>query len=132
VHFVNRSGCALDSGSGWPGFFAYSTNYLIELDGGIIVDVEATPAYRTDEVNATQTMIERVEERFDVKPQRLVGIPRMGLGPCSVGWSRISTSHRIFRSGINRNATTAHSLVQTLPLTLTITAINVLAVNDGE
>lgn len=38
-----------------------------------IVDVEAIPAYRTDEVNATKTMIDRVEERFDMKPERLVG-----------------------------------------------------------
>ncbi len=53
---------------GGPAFFAYSTNYLIDLDTGIIVDVEATRALRTDEVNATRTMIDRVEERFDLKP----------------------------------------------------------------
>jgi transposase len=58
---------------GGPAFYAYSTNYLVDLDAGIIVDVEATPAYRTDEVNATKTMIDRVEERFDMKPERLVG-----------------------------------------------------------
>ena len=29
---------------GGPAFYAYSTNYLIDLDAGIIVDVEATPA----------------------------------------------------------------------------------------
>jgi IS5 family transposase len=31
---------------GGPAFYAYSTNYLIDLRAGIIVDVEATPAYR--------------------------------------------------------------------------------------
>jgi transposase len=31
---------------GGPAFYAYSTNYLIDLDAGIIVDVEATPALR--------------------------------------------------------------------------------------
>lgn len=31
--------------------FAYSTNYLMDVDAGMIVDVEPTPAYRTDEVN---------------------------------------------------------------------------------
>jgi hypothetical protein len=43
------------------GRYAYSTNYLIDLDAGIILDVEATPAHRTHEVQSTKTMIERVE-----------------------------------------------------------------------
>ena len=46
---------------GGPAFYAYSTNYLIDTKAGVIVDVEATPAYRTDEVNATRTMVDRVE-----------------------------------------------------------------------
>lgn len=58
---------------GGPAFYAYSTNYLIDVDAGIIVDVEASPARRTDEVNATRIMVERVEERFDLKPTRLIG-----------------------------------------------------------
>jgi hypothetical protein len=58
---------------GGPAFFAYSTNYLIDLDAGIIMDVEATPAHRTQEVESTKTMVQRVEERFDIKPNRLVG-----------------------------------------------------------
>jgi transposase len=67
-----------DPGARWtavdgPAFYAYSTNYLIDVQAGIIVDVEATPTLRTAEVNATRTMIERVEERFDLKPKRLIG-----------------------------------------------------------
>lgn len=58
---------------GGPAFYAYSTNYLVDTEAGVIVDVEATPAYRPDEVNATRTMIDRVEDRFDIKPQRLIG-----------------------------------------------------------
>lgn len=58
---------------GGPAFYAYSTNYLVDVEAGIIVDVEATAAFRTEEVNATRTMIDRVEERFDVKPTRLIG-----------------------------------------------------------
>ena len=54
---------------GGPAFYAYSTNYLIDLDAGVIVDVEATPAHRTDEVDSTRIMIERVEKRFDLKPK---------------------------------------------------------------
>ena len=58
---------------GGPPFYAYSTNYLIDLDAGIIVDVQATPAHRTQEVDATKVMIDRVQKRFDLKPIRLVG-----------------------------------------------------------
>jgi hypothetical protein len=58
---------------GGPAFYAYSTNYLVDVDAGIIVDVEATPAFRTDEVNATRTMIDRVEAQFNLKPTRLIG-----------------------------------------------------------
>jgi transposase len=66
---------------GGPAFYAYSTNYLIDLEAGIIVDVEATPAYRIDEVNSTKTMIDRVEDRFDMKPDRLVGDTAYGVAP---------------------------------------------------
>ena len=70
---------------GGPAFFADSTNYLIDLQAGIIVDVEATPAHRTQEVNSTKTMIDRVEERFDLKPKRLVGDTAYGTAPM-LGW----------------------------------------------
>ena len=68
---------------GGPAFYAYSTNYLVDVQAGIIVDVEATPALRTDEVNATRTMLERVEERFDLKPERLIGDMAYGAAPSS-------------------------------------------------
>jgi transposase len=66
---------------GGPAFFAYSTNYLIDVDAGIIVDVEATPAARTAEVRATRKMIERVEREFGVKPKRLIGDTGYGAAP---------------------------------------------------
>ena len=56
-----------------PAFFAYSTNYLIDLDHAVIVDVEATTAVRQAEVTAAKTMIMRAEERFDLYPERLAG-----------------------------------------------------------
>jgi transposase len=68
-----------------PGFYGYSTNYLMDTDAGIIVDVEATQAYRPAEVQATRTMIERVEERFDIKPQRLIGDTAYGTAEI-LGW----------------------------------------------
>lgn len=58
---------------GGPAFFAYSTNYLIDVEAGMIVDVEATSAHRSREVESTKTMIDRVEERFGIKPKRLIG-----------------------------------------------------------
>ena len=70
---------------GGPAFYAYSTNYLIDLQAGIIVDVEATPAHRTQEVDSTRKMIDRVEERFALKPARLVGDTAYGTAPM-LGW----------------------------------------------
>jgi hypothetical protein len=46
-------------------------NYLIDVKFGIIMDVEATRAIRQAEVGAAKTMIERTEERFDIKPAYL-------------------------------------------------------------
>lgn len=65
---------------GGPAFYAYSTNYLIDLQAGIIVDVEATPAHRTQEVESTKTMVDRVEQRFNLKPSRLAGDTAYGTG----------------------------------------------------
>ncbi len=70
---------------GGPAFFAYSTNYLIDVKAGVIVDVEATPAYRIDEVNATRTMIDRVEDRFAIKPECLIGDTAYGTSEM-LGW----------------------------------------------
>jgi transposase len=70
---------------GGPAFYAYSTNYLIDVKAGVIVDVEPTPAYRTDEVNSTKTMVNRVEQRFDLKPQRLIGDTAYGTAEM-LGW----------------------------------------------
>lgn len=70
---------------GGPAFYAYSTNYLIDVEHSIILDAEATPAYRIDEAHITQTMLERVEARFDLKPERLIGDTAYGIAPM-LGW----------------------------------------------
>nr|WP_312230072.1 IS1182 family transposase [Pseudomonas sp.] len=67
--------------TGGPAYFAYSTNYLIDIEHGVIVDVEATPAHRTAEVESTKTMVERVEAVFDLKPDRLTGDTAYGAAP---------------------------------------------------
>jgi hypothetical protein len=54
-------------------FFAYDVNYLIDNKVGIIVDAEGTRANRIEEIAVTQTMLERVGRRFDLRPKRLAG-----------------------------------------------------------
>ena len=70
---------------GGPAFYAYSTNYLVDTDAGIIVDVEATPAHRTLEVESTRTMIERLEDRFAMKTEKLIGDTAYGTAEF-LGW----------------------------------------------
>src|ERR1700758_5389599 len=49
-------------------FFAYDANYLIDNKAGIIVDAEGTRATRIEEIAITETMIDRVKRRFDLRP----------------------------------------------------------------
>jgi transposase len=64
-----------------PAFFAYADNYLIDVQYGVIVDVEASRAVRQAEVGAARTMIERTEARFGLRPQRLAGDTAYGAAP---------------------------------------------------
>ena len=64
-----------------PAFFAYSDNYLIDVKFGVIVDVEASRSIRQAEVGAAKTMIERTEERFGLKPERLAADTAYGAAP---------------------------------------------------
>jgi transposase len=70
---------------GGQAFFAYSTNYLIDVENGIIVDVEPTTAIRQAEVLAAKRMIERSMERFDLYPARLLGDSAYGSAEM-LGW----------------------------------------------
>src|SRR6202162_3243667 len=65
--------------------FGYGLNYLIDIENAVIVDVEATPARTYDEVAPTQTMLDRAEERFDLKPRRLAADTAYGTGKF-LGW----------------------------------------------
>jgi transposase len=71
--FISQS----DPAAQWTGahkghaFFAYATNYLIDTDNAIIVDVEASRAIRQAEVGASRTMLDRTIERFGLKPLSL-------------------------------------------------------------
>jgi transposase len=68
-----------------PAFFAYADNYLIDVKCGIIMDVEASRAIRQAEVGAGKTMVERTEERFDIKPKWLAADTAYGSGP-NLNW----------------------------------------------
>ena len=70
---------------GGQAFFAYSTNYLVDVENAIIVDVEATTAIRQAEVLAAKRMIERSLERFDLYPSRLLGDSGYGSAEM-LGW----------------------------------------------
>jgi transposase len=80
-----------DPAAQWTGalrdaaFFAYADNYLIDVEHGIIMDVEATRAIRQAEVGATETMIERTEQRFGIKPEWLVADTAYGSAD-NLGW----------------------------------------------
>jgi hypothetical protein len=54
--------------------------YLIDNKLGVIVDAEGTRANRKEENRVGVTMVERVEERFDLKPRRLAADTAYGSG----------------------------------------------------
>jgi transposase len=60
------------SAPGGPAQFCYATNYLIDVENAVIMDVEATTAVRQAEVTAAKRMIERTIERFGTWPEKLV------------------------------------------------------------
>lgn len=66
-------------------FFAYSTNYLIDLENAVIVDVEATTSLRQAEVTAQRRMIERTQDRFGLTPERLAADTGYG-DAANLGW----------------------------------------------
>jgi len=68
-----------------PAFFAYSTNYLIDTDNAVIVDVEATRSIRQAEVGSVRTMLDRVKDKFDLDPERIIADTAYGSGPM-LGW----------------------------------------------
>jgi transposase len=65
--------------------FGYGLKYLIDIAYAVIVDVEATPARTYDEVAATKMMIERTEQTFGLKPDRLAADTAYGTGKF-LGW----------------------------------------------
>ena len=82
-------------------FFAYEANYLIDNKAGIIVDAEGTRANRIAEIAVTETMIERVKDRFDLQPRRLAGDTVYG----AVRLLKWLVDHRIAHPGLGQVGT---------------------------
>ena len=66
-------------------FFAYATNYLVDLENAIIVDVETTAPIRQAESGAAQTMIRRASDRFGLYPETLAADTAYGSADM-LGW----------------------------------------------
>jgi hypothetical protein len=66
-------------------FIAYSTNYLVDLDNAVIVDVDATAPIRQAETGIVRDMIVRTQDRFDLYPDLLVADTAYGSAPM-LGW----------------------------------------------
>ena len=68
-----------------PAFFSYSTNYLIDTDHSVIVDVEGTRSIRQAEVGSVRTMLDRIKDLHGIDPERLIADSAYGSGPM-LGW----------------------------------------------
>lgn len=108
-------------------FYAYSTNYLIDLDHAVIVDVEATTSVRQAEVTAQRRMIERTQERFHIRPQRLVADAAYGSAANLGGWSTKRASSRTSRCSTSPPATMAASSAPTSSTLLRMTVTSAQA-----
>src|ERR1700747_3209726 len=86
----------------------YGVNYLIDVEHAIIVDVEPSPPRTYDEVASTKTMIDRTEQRLDLKPDWLTADTAYGTGrllawllgqritPYIPVWERYPSSYGMF------------------------------------
>ena len=78
-------GARFTGANGDRAFFAYSTNYLVDLENAIIVDVEATTPIRQAEVGAVRNMLERTKDRFHLHPEMLAADTAYGSADM-LGW----------------------------------------------
>ncbi len=84
ISLTDPSAC-WTSAVGGPAFYAYSTNYLIDVNSTIILGAEASPATLSDEAEAARTLIDRTEARFSLKPKQLSGDTAYGNAKM-LGW----------------------------------------------
>lgn len=55
-----------------PAIYAYSINYAVDVANAVIVDVEGSSAIRQAEIEAAKRMVDRVQDRFGIKPRKLI------------------------------------------------------------
>ncbi|SDD84595.1 hypothetical protein SAMN04488239_11120 [Ruegeria marina] len=85
----------LTGANGDRAFFAYSTNYLVDLDHAIIVDVEATAPIRQAEAGAVRDMLGWLVEEQDTEPHIPVfGQVRAQGRRVSCHWLHLRSRHR--------------------------------------
>jgi hypothetical protein len=65
--------------------FCYATNYLIDVQHAVIVDVEATTAVRQAEVTAAKRMIDRAANNLGMWPRKLIADTGYGSAEM-LGW----------------------------------------------
>jgi len=91
VRLAGGSGSALDGAHGGQAFFAYSTNYLIDVEHAVIVDVEATTAIRQAEAGRQTHDRARWIASASIPPGSWATAPTV-LPTCSGGWSMSTAS----------------------------------------
>ena len=131
-----------DPASRWTGangglaFFAYSDNYLIDLDHAVIVDVEATTSVRQAEVTAARRMIERPRRASGSGPSAWQPTLAMAMRPTSLGSSRRRASSRTSPCSTSRRDATERSNEPTSSTIMPMTATSARAAsacgNDGR
>jgi transposase len=100
-----------------PASFAYCTNYLIDLDHAVIVDVKPSTAVRQGELAACRTMIERANDSLGLYPEGSPPTRPTARPRCWSGWSTNRASPRTSRSSTNPGARTGPSRDPTSPTT---------------
>lgn len=55
-----------------PAFYAYSVNYLVDVEHAVIVDVEGSGPIRQAEMEAAKRMVDRTQERHALRPRKLI------------------------------------------------------------
>jgi hypothetical protein len=73
------------SAHGGQAQFCYATNYLVDVQNAVIMDVEASTAVRQAEVTAAKRMIERVQDDLGILPRKLIADTGYGSAEM-LGW----------------------------------------------
>jgi Resolvase, N terminal domain len=94
--------------------------------------VKASRSIRQAEVGAARTMIERTEERFGLKPERLVGDTAYGAAPMLNWLVERRASRLIFPCSTNRSGMTVHSRAATFDMIRPTTSTTARAVSGSE